>query len=373
MSLSLCFDELFGRPARAAGRPAITALLPHARADSVRVVPHRVATDPSPVITTLLPGANAGGARLAAHRAADRVDDAEMFDARSLANEADAVAVATQRKQLENIVIGSCDADAVDFIATATHPAVVRRAAMLDAVPLDTRAPFHMPAGEDDLAQTVLRSLLDAAGSIRSMRPDSVSIRPESVPFNSWMMHAHLLVQSGTRASPAAPMLTIDSPPCMYGNACVGMDPLFRIEGFPRSNFAGVVFMCVMDLAELRAHLKTGAVPARDGVGGLRRPCLLCMWRVVTRLEINSRCEDRFRLPAGICLNHHRVDVRAGEYLGEACIQPSVRNGLIWPMPAFDLSRLFARQDGGGTWYVDHSAMRWHASEPPAESGRSFR
>lgn len=296
----------------------------------------------------------------------DSDDDASLFSpSRAVATARD-----VQRRQIEHMVVSSRDVDAVAEIASSSHPAVAALVPMVDATPLmNTGVAVCLPSsGVDSLAETVLASMLDAVASLNRHQPVRRVVRPDHIPLHSWSFHAHLLVQAGERRSSVNPSLKIVSPPCMYADQCVGMDKShMAIPGFP-SGFAGVPLMCVMTVKELSEHLHTGKCPPRDD---LARPCLLCIWRVLTRLEINARAEDRFRLPDGLSLNHHSVTIAPGEYRSDVCVRPHPRNGLLLPVPALLMDRLFARRDTYGTWYVDHSAMRWPKTAS-AENTASF-
>lgn len=226
---------------------------------------------------------------------------------------------------------------------------------VLNAIPMAMRPPLRIAMAADSTSTGVLERMLSAISV--AGRPSSKvdAVRADALPFHSWSFDAHLLVQSGRRISPITPGLWIESPPCMWGARCVGMDRQMALQGFP-AGFPGVVFMCMLTLKELREHMSSGQLPA---AAELKRPCLMCWWRLVTTLEINTLCEDRFKLPQGVVVSPYYNAVRPGEYLPDVCIQPCLRNGLQKPIAAFMHDRLHAVRDAHGIWYVDHSAMRW--------------
>ncbi len=248
---------------------------------------------------------------------------------------------------------------------SSTGTRVVQCQSVIAAVPFATRAPLVMATVPDATLSSALHRMLDAVRLAGRPSSSSTGVQAATTAYHSWEFDAHLLVQSGPRVSPAVKGLWINSPPCMWGSKCIGMDMHARIQGFP-PDFPGVVFMCTMTFIELDAHHKTGALPDKKE---LTRPCLLCWWRALTRIDINLMCEDPFVMPRGILSCPYRNKIEPGQYLADACIQPSTTTGLKFPVAALLFDRLLAVQDAHGVWWIDHRSMRWPLD--PSPSGTS--
>lgn len=197
-------------------------------------------------------------------------------------------------------------------------------------------------------------------------KPTTILFRPSD--------ESRMLVQYGPRRSPRVPSLTIESPPCMRRNLCVGVTAQLRgaqVGG-------GFILMARMTPDELKDHEMTGAVPKRLRMTGPEMEqffksngaiapfsyvgtlCVLCSRHEMSRLIIGNLANQHEPSPEMI-RQWHRVttDCRDG-YNSLLCWSPvtrSLQTGLTHPIPQFRHDLLEAYKDKDDVWWVNQDKM----------------
>jgi hypothetical protein len=176
-------------------------------------------------------------------------------------------------------------------------------------------------------------------------------------------VESRMLVQAGPRRSPFDHHLTIDSPPCMHGDECVGVTQ--QIAGLAQGH--GIVLMARMTPEELEHHERTGDVPMRfrsltDPPPATYRPtaCVLCDRFHFTELLLGLALTTRRPIGPELLKQWYcnTVDCPDG-YSAPYCFTPGADTpGLIGPIAMFAHDALFAEQGRDGRWRINQDRMK---------------
>jgi hypothetical protein len=184
----------------------------------------------------------------------------------------------------------------------------------------------------------------------RDLVDDLGDVEAPMVSCQSFAFDQSLLVQSGDRPSPYNPTIRIKSPPCIYGERCIGFSG--QLVGLP-SGTNGRILMSWMTPGDVERHERNGSVPT-DWY-----PCLLCMRKLMGKIFLylqtaNQKLDESISIPT----YYNQVDI-VGEYRKEVCHLPNFVQwcGLYYPVAAYRHDLLRAYYDDKGVFRVDQSMM----------------